>query len=184
MTKGKAERTCGARTRDGGKCGKPAGWGTPTGAGYCKLHTGATPNGQRVAQLELARQHVEALALPMSEEDSPADVLLEEVRRSAAVVRWLHSRVMDLGEEDMIVDGWPSPWIALWERQRRHLVDTTARAASLRLFERQVHVEEKQGELAGHMVARILRDLGHNLSDPHVREIVTHRFREIAAEAG
>ncbi|MBU0609034.1 MAG: hypothetical protein KKI08_14200 [Armatimonadetes bacterium] len=36
--------TCGAQTRTGGACGRPAGWGTKhPGAGRCKLHGGATP---------------------------------------------------------------------------------------------------------------------------------------------
>lgn len=36
--------TCGARTRAGTPCRRPAGWGTwHPGAGRCKLHGGSTP---------------------------------------------------------------------------------------------------------------------------------------------
>lgn len=39
---------CGARTRQGGTCRKPAGWGTDhPGVGRCRLHGGATPTGVR-----------------------------------------------------------------------------------------------------------------------------------------
>ncbi|MFC7188201.1 HGGxSTG domain-containing protein [Halorubrum yunnanense] len=37
--------SCGATTRDGDPCQLPAGWGTDTDAGRCKLHGGATPSG-------------------------------------------------------------------------------------------------------------------------------------------
>jgi hypothetical protein len=47
---------CGARTRHGGLCRRPAGWGTPHTVGRCKLHGGCTPTGLAAA----ARQ--EALA--------------------------------------------------------------------------------------------------------------------------
>lgn len=43
MTDGKY---CGAKTRSGGKCKRPAGWGTEhPGDGRCKLHGGASPRG-------------------------------------------------------------------------------------------------------------------------------------------
>lgn len=39
-----APRSCGAKTRGGGACQKPLGWGTDhPGQGRCKLHGGATP---------------------------------------------------------------------------------------------------------------------------------------------
>ena len=41
---GHDSRLCGARTRAGGACRRPAGWGTThPGYGTCKLHLGSTP---------------------------------------------------------------------------------------------------------------------------------------------
>lgn len=37
-----ADRYCGARTRNGGYCRRPAGWGTGLNFGRCKLHGGGT----------------------------------------------------------------------------------------------------------------------------------------------
>jgi hypothetical protein len=38
--------TCGAKTRSGTACGRPAGWGTAhAGEGRCKLHGGSSPRG-------------------------------------------------------------------------------------------------------------------------------------------
>lgn len=45
MSKNKAHDTpkCGAQTKKGKQCGRPAGWGTPhPGAGRCKLHGGSS----------------------------------------------------------------------------------------------------------------------------------------------
>lgn len=44
MEKRKSYEICGAKTRSGTPCQKPAGWGTNhAGIGKCKLHGGATP---------------------------------------------------------------------------------------------------------------------------------------------
>lgn len=41
-----SQNTCGARTRSGGRCKHPAGWGTShVGQGRCKLHGGASLRG-------------------------------------------------------------------------------------------------------------------------------------------
>lgn len=56
---------CGAKTRAGGTCGHPSGWGTDSSYGRCKLHGGATPSGKQfaakqAAKAEAARLGVEA----------------------------------------------------------------------------------------------------------------------------
>lgn len=44
---------CGAETRDGGECQRPAGWGTDhVGEGRCKQHGGASPSGEDHGQYE------------------------------------------------------------------------------------------------------------------------------------
>lgn len=46
MTKDGTYRRCGGKTRSGGQCTQPAGWGTShPGEGKCKLHGGASPRG-------------------------------------------------------------------------------------------------------------------------------------------
>ena len=40
---------CGANTKRGAVCNKPAGWGTPYRHGRCKLHGGASPTHVKAA---------------------------------------------------------------------------------------------------------------------------------------
>lgn len=171
MTKGRAERTCGAKTRSGGTCNHPAGWGTPHDVGRCKLHGGATPNGQRAARVTLIRAQVHALGLPLGEED-PSDVLLEEVRRSALVVRWLHVQVVELDGSMFDKHGTPDPLVSLWERQRRHLADVAARALAVGVARRQVELAERQGEVAGQLVYRVLHRVGVDVRAANVRDLM------------
>jgi hypothetical protein len=71
---------CGAKTRTGGECGKPAGWGTDhAGEGRCRLHLGSTRNHRRSASVELARQEIRKLGLARGEEPlkiGPAEAML------------------------------------------------------------------------------------------------------------
>lgn len=169
MSQGRAQQTCGATTRAGHPCRKPAGWGTPHDVGRCKLHGGATPNGQRAARVTLAREQVQALGLPLGRED-PSDVLLEEVRRSAVIVRWLHDRVAELG--DLFDEDGLNPVVALWERQRRHLADVAARAVAVGVARRHVELAEEQGRMAGEFLLRTLARLGIDTEEPAVRSIM------------
>jgi hypothetical protein len=184
MTRRPPARTCGATTRAGHPCRKPAGWGTPFNRGRCKLHGGATPNGQLAARLTVAREHVEDLGLPATPaREDPGDILLEEVRRSATIVRYLHGRVLALGD-DLFVDGGfgirvTSEWVTLWERQRRHLADVCTRALHAGVARRQVELAEAQGELAGKMMMRVLHELGIDVEAPTVRSILRRQLELI-----
>ncbi|HDR3524336.1 HGGxSTG domain-containing protein [Bacillus cereus group sp. MYBK12-2] len=54
----KPAKTCGAKTRDGKKCKRPAGWGTDhPGSGRCKLHGGASTGPKTQAGKEKVKQN-------------------------------------------------------------------------------------------------------------------------------
>jgi hypothetical protein len=72
---------CGANTKRGGVCNKPAGWGIPYQHGRCKLHAGASPTHVKAAQRRDAERAVELFGLPREVE--PHQALLEEVYRAA-----------------------------------------------------------------------------------------------------
>jgi hypothetical protein len=55
---------CGANTKRGAVCNKPAGWGTPYRHGRCKLHGGATPTHVKAAQRREAERTVEGVRRP------------------------------------------------------------------------------------------------------------------------
>ena len=86
---------CGAKTRAGAPCGRPAGWGTGhPGIGRCKLHGGSTPNHQRAAQLEIARRECDRLGIPIDVD--PGTALIGLVREAAGNVEFYRSLVAEL----------------------------------------------------------------------------------------
>lgn len=104
-----ASRYCGGRTREGGKCRRPAGWGTPhPGLGRCKLHAGSTPAAIRSAE----RKRAEAEALKLLEQlgrpdplGNPVEELMAvgaEIRSWLAVTRERMTQLSSLELEDRI----------------------------------------------------------------------------------
>lgn len=99
---GQDSRYCGARTRSGGRCRRPAGWGTDH-AGVpgttCKLHLGATRNHQAAAERVAAEQVVARFGLDL-DGTPPGQAILREIRRSSAMVGQLAAEVSELTTEE------------------------------------------------------------------------------------
>lgn len=86
---------CGAKTRNGTPCKRPAGAGTQhVGAGACKLHGGSVPNHQAKATRELAQRACMRLGIPV--EINPADALLHAVWEAAGNVEFYRQLVEEL----------------------------------------------------------------------------------------
>lgn len=164
-----ARGRCGARTRAGGECAKQAGWGTPDRrtTGPCRLHGGATRSHRRAAGLAAARAAVAVYGLPVDAD--PRDALLAEVHRTAGHVAWLGARVAaltpaqlvgrhDQGDEDPGGPG-PSPWLVLYQRERRHLREVCRDALAAGVAERQVQLAEATGARLAEVIRAILADL-------------------------
>lgn len=94
---GDAKPKCGARKSKGGQhtgelCKLPKGYQTEhPGYGNCKFHGGDTPNGKKWAAEELAREMVDRQRQRLGLFGGrvvvqPADVLLQELQRSQAIV--------------------------------------------------------------------------------------------------
>lgn len=166
------------RGEDGGWCHRPKGWGTShPGSGSCKLHGGSTQNHHIAAQTEMARKAVATYGLPR--EVDPAVALLEEVHRTAGHVAWLHEKVQEIAEDDLVwgvveeVDkgageftgtdttsaAKPNVWLELYHRERKHLTDVCKAALAAGIAERQVRLAEQQGALLVGVIQRILDDL-------------------------
>jgi hypothetical protein len=92
--KGKGKK-CGAKNRSGGKCGKPAGWGTDhPGSGRCKLHGGAStgPKSQE------GKKRIAANAI---KHGAYSDKLLSEHERELYDILWESTiEKHDLDKED------------------------------------------------------------------------------------
>lgn len=188
--------TCGARTRRGTACRRPAGHGTEhPGFGNCKLHFGATPNGG----VHAAR--LEAAALGEEHDMAPHDALLWCVRIAAGEVRYFTQKVEQLEAAKVVVDdmrirrheGDASSFVErtshadlnIWIRARQDAVDRLARYAKVAVDagvqERAVRIAEQfVGDVAA-AIDVILTAFGLR-EDPRAPEVV--RTALVALEGG
>lgn len=193
---------CGGPKRDGsgGKCTRPAGWGTGhAGTGRCKLHGGSTPTHEKAGQKALAAEAVKTFGLPR--EVDPRDALLEEVYRTAGAVDWLHQQVQALTPDDVIWgrteevarDSGEFPgtdttysaaahaWVRLWQEERKHLLAVVKAAIAAGIEERKVRLAEQQGALLSDVIKRILGDLGLTVEQQkRAPEVVVKHLRAVA----
>jgi hypothetical protein len=159
---------CGAKTRSGAPCAKTAGWGTShNGFGNCKLHGGASPNGEKHGKRLEAEQAVVTYGLPR--EVDPHSALLEELHRTAGHVAWLGQLVGDLNQRDLkqyqlaesggVIER-PAIWVELYHRERAHFAKVAKTCVDVGIEERRVKLAEQQGELLAQVIRGVLTDLG------------------------
>ena len=74
-------------------------------------------------------------------------------------------------------------WSQLYARERKHLADVAAKAISLGIARRHVELAEEQGQLAGQLVAAVLRDLGVDPASPAARQVIERHFTVLAGGA-
>jgi hypothetical protein len=183
MAKAKAmSRYCGAKTRAGGKCRRPAGWGTEhPRRGRCKMHGGSTPNQIKKAAREEALEQVVAWGAAV--DIDPLDALLQCVQRTAGLVAYFNGRVAALKEEELVTDG----NLALWVRMEAEATERLARFSKMALdagvAERRVRMAERTGELIAGALEQALASV--DLA-PAVRAQIAQTFttRLILLESG
>lgn len=152
-----AHGACGAKNRHGGACQLRAGFGTNhVGVGRCKHHGGASPNGQKHAQIaaaELALQKA-GVAVPTD----PARGLLDMVASSAGMVRYLAAKTAELDEITAMTAFGPAvrpepmlleKWVKLHARNCKLALDAN-------ISERYVRLAEDQGRLVVELIQRVL----------------------------
>jgi hypothetical protein len=185
---------CGANKKNGGTCGRPAGWGTNhLGIGRCRLHGGMSPTHQQHAQRVQAERAVATLGLPRAIE--PHMALLEEVHRAAGHVAWLGEIVAEL-EQTAVVHGISKSvqmpdgtrtiearaavnvWVRLYQEERDRLTRVAKVALDAGVAERQVRLAEAQAQQLATVIRAVLTDLGHDLADEGVRRVVRLRLLE------
>lgn len=163
---------CGATTRAGGRCGRPAGWGTDhPGVGTCKLHLGATPNHERAAQREQARQAVEAHGLPRDVD--PNTALLEELCRTAGCVDFL------------VAAGATGPdheWRDVLMEERKHFTAVARDCVRAKIDERMMTLAEREGARIAQLLEAILTELGL-WNKPGVLKVVRKHLTRLASGA-
>jgi hypothetical protein len=184
---------CGAHTKRGASCAKPAGWGTPYRHGRCKLHGGASPTHRKAAQRREAERAVELFGLPREVE--PHEALLEEVYRAAGHVAWLGevvgqldtkrvvhgiARTGQLADGNRTVQGRAAIniWVKLYQEERDRLVRVARAAIDAGVAEHQVRLAEGQAQQLARVITAVLTDLGHDPADEGVRKVVRLRLLE------
>lgn len=155
---------CGANTKRGGHCGRPAGWGTShIGVGQCKLHGGSTPNANKNAAVRIAQSLGEPLDI------QPHDALLSCVQITAGEVAYCTMRITELKTDDYV--GHPESFVEetgpdggksiarqhpvelnIWIRARQDSMDRLARYAKMAL---DAGVEERRVRLAENMAMQL-----------------------------
>jgi hypothetical protein len=198
------KQKCGAKTKSGGRCGRPAGWGTGhPGALSCKLHGGSVPNQEMAGALELARREASVMGQPLSIE--PHEAILQCVSIAAGEVRYCSDRIADL--EDALVrhqaikvrplsygkegesatatveEVTTSEQVTLhaWVVARHAAMDRAVNYSKIALAsgvdERRVRAAEDWA--SGYVVylRLLVVALGHDLNDPSTREVVGRHIR-------
>jgi hypothetical protein len=165
---GTMERYCGAASRQTGEpCRKPAGWGTPSKFGRCKLHGGATATGKAQA----ARLEALAELGPMGGEVdvNPIDALLYTVRRDSGL-----ATLYRLQAEACAADGKD---VAMYAALEMKALSELARVAKMAIdagvAERMVRIAEGTGERLASALEEALE--GVELP-PGQRQVVVQRF--------
>ena len=166
-------KLCGANLTTGpGTCGHSAGWGTEhNGRGRCRKHGGNTPTHVAHCRREVLQKAVETFGLPR--EIEPTDALLEEVHRSAGIVRWLEVEVhAQHGAELAVKQG---ELLRLYRVERRHHVRVCQVAIAAGIAERHVQIAEHQAAMFATALRGIVEDLG--VADhPNLGKIVRHHL--------
>lgn len=175
-------------------CKRGAGYGTDhLGFGYCKNHGGNTPAGRKAGAKAMGRQIIDNRRAFGDKDDalnnvSPEQALLEEVRRSVALVRWLEERISnwsisaleELNETDRstydtalaglpalmteTVKGTPMAtdahsWLILYREERQHMVRVSKMAIDAGIQERMVKIAEDQGRILATAIRAVLEAL-------------------------
>ena len=69
-------------------------------------------------------------------------------------------------------------WVKLYQEERDRLVRVAKLAIDAGVEERHVRLAEGQAQQLAQVMRAVLTDLGHDLADEHVREVVRRRLTE------
>lgn len=173
-----SRKWCGAKKRNGKFCKLAPGWGTDhVGYGNCKFHLGATRNGRKAAQREMAEAEVKNFGVPL--DVGAHEGLLMAVQGFAGWVKYLQQKVAELEENDLtwgktreelrtgeaggtvtIHESKPNTWYVLLQHAQRDLVAAASAAARAGVEERQVRVAESHAQIFAQAIKGILGELG------------------------
>jgi hypothetical protein len=175
---------CGGTNRQGAPCGHAAGWGTShPGAGNCKHHGGASPNGRKhaveqQARLELARLDIPPVEDPLSELARVCGQVLGWKDMLAAKVNALSSLRYEneAGGEQLRAE------VALWERALDRCERFLTAMARLNIDDRLARISEQRAELIITVFTAALERAG--IEGEQLDAVLTAADEEFARAAG
>lgn len=171
-------------------CHRPAGSGTEhVGEGVCKLHGGNSASYMSKIRMDRKRKALEEarLAYGVPLDVDPATALLEEVQRTAGAIVFLEAKIRSLAPEEMVwgvvreVTEWAqtpdsngvrstdstverkaqvNQWVKLYQDERRHLTDVSARAIQAGAQASLVDMLQKISQVYIRLVERVVDRLG------------------------
>lgn len=167
-------------------CERAAGTNTNhMGRGYCDYHDWvavheAETKGARTqlgAALKVANERANFFGKQTAVD--PHTALLDEISRTASVVKWLNDQMQELRDKGMtdkdimmqktFQSGFrPSVWMELYQQERDHLVKTCIAAIKAGVAERKVQIAERQGQLIASMMFAFIHDLELGLSPDQI----------------
>lgn len=177
---------CGARTRGGGNCRRPAGWGTDhPGVGRCKLHGGATSSHRAAAQANIIeREAVGMLArlgnpAPLAHPVEELLAVAAEARAWQAVLRERVAKLDEFSRLDQLGVDRERALVTLYGRALDRTARVLVELAKLDLDARIVRVHEAQVTLLRRALEAVFADL--DVAPERWQPVVAHRLAALEA---
>jgi hypothetical protein len=136
---------------------------------------GSAPQVQRKVKEVVAQGIIERYARHYGEPRniSAIDAMTEELHRTQGHVDWLAEQVAARPQDANL--------LAVYAAERGHLAKLAGQMVSGKLDEQRSLLGEKAVEQLELALTGILRDLGHDPSAPHVRQVVARRLGSVVA---
>jgi len=173
---------CEARTRSGGSCRRPAGWGTDhAGFGTCKLHGGSTPNAGKTAARLLAESEAIKLAnaaTPIVVD--PTEALLMTLYSAVAITnasRERFAQLLDTQADPQAVEAGQYQYEKALDRQQQY----AEAAVKLGIAQKQIDMIERTGETILALLRDVLNDL--DVSMERAQPVLVRRLAALNAAA-
>jgi hypothetical protein len=167
--------SCGAKTRAGGQCAQPAGWGTNhMGTGKCRFHAGNAPNHRKNA---IKAEAITFMGAPL--DINPFDAIMWCIRITAGEVEWMSMKIAEVDEVDWIEEAYVGKQLHVLQRSRADAQDRLVRysrdAIQLGLAERSIRLAENFGLVLARLLENIKNELKLTKSQEEMWPFIVRR---------
>jgi hypothetical protein len=152
---------CGAQTKGGSPCQRPAGWGTPhPGFLRCKLHGGCSPGG--IAAADRARAIANGSRYIAEVDIDPARAMLSAVRLAAGIRQSYLDAMAEAGDDEKK----QGALMAEVRSSNRELWQAAKACSDAKVAERLVWMAERQASMLAAAIADGLEQAFGDLATP------------------